>query len=113
MGKLKVVVYAICKNESAFVNRYVDSMQEADEIIVLDTGSSDDTVMKLKKRGVIVYQKKINPWRFDTARNDSLALVPEDADICVCTDLDDVLEKGWRDTLEQYLASRKANKSKI
>ena len=55
-----MVVYAICKNESAFVNRYVDSMKEADEIIVLDTGSSDDTVKKLKKRGVIVYQKKIN-----------------------------------------------------
>ena len=47
MGKLKVVVYAICKNESAFVDRYVDSMKEADEIVVLDTGSEDDTVKKL------------------------------------------------------------------
>lgn len=101
MGKLKVVVYAICKNESAFVNRFTDSMSEADEIIVLDTGSSDDSVKKLKQKGVTVYEKKINPWRFDTARNESLALVPEDADICVCVDLDEVFETGWRDTLEK------------
>lgn len=112
MGKLKVVVYAICKNESAFVDRYVDSMKEADEIVVLDTGSEDDTVKKLKKRGAIVYQKKISPWRFDTARNESLALVPEDADICVCTDLDEVLEKGWRDTLEQYWLQEKPTRAR-
>ena len=49
---MKVIVYAIAKNEAHFVNRWVDSMQEADEIIVLDTGSTDDTVEKLKKRNV-------------------------------------------------------------
>ena len=29
---MKVCVYAICKNEELFVDRWVDSMQEADEI---------------------------------------------------------------------------------
>lgn len=42
----------------------------------------------------------LRPWRFDTARNRSLDLVPEDADICVCTDLDEVLHPGWRALLE-------------
>lgn len=98
---MKICVYAISKNESNFVNRWVDSMQEADEIYVLDTGSEDDTVELLKKRGVVVKQKIINPWRFDVARNESLKLVPEDADICVCTDLDEVFEPGWRNELEK------------
>ena len=49
---MKVIVYAIAKNEEKFVDRWVDSMQEADEIIVLDTGSTDKTVEKLKKRNV-------------------------------------------------------------
>ena len=49
---MKVCVYAICKNEELFVDRWVDSMQEADEIYVLDTGSTDQTVEKLRKRGV-------------------------------------------------------------
>ncbi len=101
MKKYKIVVYAISKNEEKFVDRWVDSMQEADEIYVLDTGSTDKTVSKLKKRKVNVKKKIIKPWRFDVARNESLKLVPSDADICVCTDLDEVLEKGWRKKLEE------------
>lgn len=99
--KYKICVYAISKNEEKFVDRWVDSMQEADEIYVLDTGSTDNTVKKLKKRGVHVKSKKINPWRFDVARNMSLELVPKDTDICVCTDLDEVFVPGWRKKLEE------------
>ena len=98
---MKVCVYAICKNEEQFVDRWVDSMGEADEIYVLDTGSTDKTVKKLKNKGVKVSVKKIKPWRFDVARNESLKLIPEDVDICVCTDLDEVFNKGWRKRLEE------------
>lgn len=101
MNKYKVCVYAICKNEEKFVDRWVDSMQEADKIFVLDTGSTDNTVEKLKKRGVEVKIVKIEPWRFDIARNESLKLVPDDYDICVCTDLDEVFISGWREKLER------------
>ena len=100
MNKYKVAVYAISKNEEKFVDRWVDSMQEADMIYVLDTGSIDHTAEKLKKRGVHVVTKDIKPWRFDVARNASLDLLPEDIDICVCTDLDEVFEPGWRKKLE-------------
>ena len=102
MKKYKVAVYAICKNEEKFVKRWVNSMKEADEIYVLDTGSTDNTVSKLKKLGVNVITKKIEPWRFDVARNLSLDLVPEGIDICVCTDLDEVFEEGWRGKLEEH-----------
>lgn len=101
MGKYKVCVYAISKNEEKFVERWVSSMKEADSIYVLDTGSSDNTVEKLKSLGVNVSSKIIDPFRFDVARNESLDLVPMDADICVCTDLDEVLLPGWRDELEK------------
>ena len=101
MKKLKICVYAISKNEEQFVQRWYDSMKEADEIYVLDTGSTDKTVKKLKKLGVKVKVKKIKPWRFDIARNKSLELVPKDTDICVCTDLDEVFLPGWREKLEE------------
>ena len=101
MNKYKVVVYAISKNEEKFVERWVDSMKEADEIYVLDTGSEDNTVLELRKRNVNVKVEKIEPWRFDVARNMSLELVPKDTDICICTDLDEVLEAGWRNKLEE------------
>ena len=100
MGKYKVCVYAICKNEGQFVNRWMDSMSEADEVVVLDTGSTDDTVEQLRARGARVTVEVISPWRFDAARNRSMELLPEDADICVCTDLDEVFHPGWRAALE-------------
>ena len=97
---MKICVYAICKNEEKFVQRWYDSMKEADKIFVLDTGSQDGSFEALKKLGVIVKKEIIKPWRFDEARNKSLAMVDLDADICVCTDLDEVFEKGWRSKLE-------------
>ena len=101
MNKYKVCVYAICKNESKFIERWVKSMSEADAIYVLDTGSTDNSVPLLKKLGVNVVKKTISPWRFDTARNASLDLVPLDTDICVCTDLDETFEPGWRKIFEE------------
>ena len=100
MNKYKVCVYGICKNEEKFVKRWYESMKEADAIFVLDTGSTDNTVKLLKEFGVNVRTSKIEPWRFDVARNKSLDLIPDDYDICVCTDLDEVFEKGWRKYLE-------------
>ncbi len=100
MNKYKICVYAIAKNEEKFVDRWIDSMKEADEIFVLDTGSTDNTVNKLKQSNVKVTQKKYETWRFDKARNDSLNLVPNDYDICICTDLDEVFDKGWRKEIE-------------
>ena len=99
--KYKIAVYAICKNEEKFVDRWVNSMSEADEIFVLDTGSKDNTVEKLKSLHVNVTEEIITPWRFDVARNKSLNLIPNDYDICVCTDLDEVFEPGWRKKLEE------------
>ena len=97
---MKVAVYTICKNEEQFVDRWVDSMQEADEIVVLDTGSTDNTVAKLRARGVKVEVGVFNPWRFDLPRNTSLQMVSPNTDICVCTDLDEILTPGWRAALE-------------
>ena len=64
---VKIAVYAISKNEEKFVERWVNSMNEADEIYVADTGSTDNTVELLKQKGVIVNSVKIEPWRFDDA----------------------------------------------
>lgn len=114
MKKLKICVYAICKNEEKFVDAWMDSMSEADEVIVTDTGSEDGTVQKLLGRGATVYTEEIKPWRFDAARNRSLDHVPEDADICVCTDLDELFEPGWRRHLEKaWNKSRNKKKEKV
>ena len=101
MGKYKVCVYAICKNEEKFVKKWYESMCEADYVCVLDTGSNDNTVKILRELGARVESKVISPWRFDVARNLSMELIPDDTDICVCTDLDEVFNEGWREILEE------------
>lgn len=100
MNKYRVAVYAISKNEEKFADKWLESMREADEIYVTDTGSEDRTVEKLRKGGVKVQTIRLPKWRFDTARNISLSYVPMNVDICVCTDLDELFEKGWRQLLE-------------
>lgn len=99
--KYKICVYAITKNEEKFVENWVRSMSEADAIYVTDTGSSDNTVGLLKSLGVNVFTAKVEPWRFDAARNISLENVPHDCDICLCTDLDELLKPGWRELIER------------
>ncbi|MPW24381.1 glycosyl transferase family 2 [Alkalibaculum sp. M08DMB] len=104
MNKYKICVYAICKNEEQFVDRWMDVVSEADIVIVTDTGSTDSTVKKLQARGALVYKEIIHPWRFDVARNIAMDHIPEDIDICVSNDLDEVFELGWREKIENVWA---------
>lgn len=100
MNKYKICVYAISKNEEKFVDRWMAAVNEADMVVVTDTGSDDATVQKLRSAGAVVYQETIDPWRFDAARNIAMDHIPEDVDICVSNDLDEVFEAGWRQKLE-------------
>ncbi len=101
MGRYKICVYAICKNEEKFVDRWMDAVSEADLVVVSDTGSTDQTVSKLRSRGALVYEDTISPWRFDDARNAAMDHIPDDVDICVSNDLDEIFEPGWRRKLEE------------
>ena len=100
-SRYSVRVYAICKDELKFAARFMQSVREADEVIVLDTGSTDGTDGELERLGARVHRAIVAPWRFDVARNLSLTHVPDDTDICVCIDLDEVLTPGWRAALER------------
>lgn len=101
LGKYRICVYAITKNEEQFVDRWMDAVREADLIVVTDTGSTDRTVEKLRAKGAVVFEEQIKPWRFDTARNTAMDHIPEDMDICVSNDLDEIFEPGWRNKLEE------------
>jgi len=97
---VKVAVYSIAKDEAKHVQRWADSAYDADHVMLLDTGSMDGTVEAAHEARVAVHHATISPWRFDTARNMALSLVPEHMDYCIALDLDEVLVPGWRDALE-------------
>lgn len=97
---MRVAVYTITKNESSHIRRWAESCQDADVRLVVDTGSTDDTVEAAKESGCQVASITVDPWRFDTARNMSLDLIPNDVDLCISLDADEVLKLGWRKHLE-------------
>jgi glycosyltransferase involved in cell wall biosynthesis len=97
---MKVAIYTISKNEANNVKQFMEAADGA-PVYVVDTGSTDNTVELLKKYGAVVKEKSIVPWRFDVARNEALALVPEDIDICISIDMDEVLETGWKKQLQK------------
>ena len=103
---MKVAVYTIALNEESFVSPWVESARDADYLLIADTGSTDDTVAKARALGVHVIQISVKPWRFDDARNAALAALPADIDYCISLDMDEALQPGWRDALEQTTCTR-------
>jgi len=96
---MRIAVYAIAKDEAKHVVRFAHSCMGADQVIVCDTGSNDETFERLSGL-VTVHRLTVKPWRFDDARNAALALVPGDIDVCIPLDLDEVLTPGWRERIE-------------
>lgn len=101
---MKLAVYAICKNEESYVEKWVtsikDELKDGDSITIVDTGSEDGTVSEFKRMGVVPYSTVIKPWRFDAARNVAMNLSDPSADIAWSLDLDEFPQPGWRQAIE-------------
>ena len=97
--KYKLAVYAICRDEIIHIDNFFKYRDEADEIVILDTGSTDGTYEKLLEyqnkfpTKVKVYQYKIarEDFAFDFALNEALNKVSTDIDICFRADIDEYL----------------------
>lgn len=124
---MNIWVYAICKNEAPRLEKWLRRMSEADGVCVLDTGSTDGSAEILRRAAADPeYRLRVEfaayehwrtleeydalrrmgagPWRFDEARNRSLDMVPEEAELCLCVDIDEMMEPGWRRVLEDNWA---------
>ena len=101
---MKIAVYTIALNEEKHVQSWFDSAKDADVLLIADTGSSDRTVEVATSLGISVHKIKVDPFRFDVARNASLALIPEDIDMCIQLDMDETLSSGWRVEVENAFA---------
>ena len=97
---MKIAVYTIAKNEAKHVARWAESCKEADYRFILDTGSTDTTLYEAEQNKVSALTEVYDPFRFDEARNRALYLLPDDIDLCISLDMDEVLTPGWREVLE-------------
>lgn len=98
--------YTIAKNEEANVPGWVERVRESDEIVLVDTGSTDRTIEAARDLGVTVSTLETGFFRFDTAKNAAIAACSDDADYLFTTDLDERAMPGWREKLEAAVAEQ-------
>jgi glycosyltransferase involved in cell wall biosynthesis len=92
----------IVKNEEAVLRRCLESLKGADEIVVLDTGSSDGTLQIAREHTAKVVQTApIVPFHFAEARNRADKLATKDWILTI--DADEVLVSGGMEEIQEAL----------
>jgi hypothetical protein len=77
---MNITLYAICKNEEKNVDRFIETSRLFSDTVVVDTGSTDNTVERLRNAGITVHEHPMSREEFDfsEARNKSLSYVKTD-----------------------------------
>lgn len=97
-----IAAVLIVKNEEQVLGRCLESLAEVDEIVVLDTGSSDKTLEIAKEHTESVFTTEpIVPFHFAEARNQALTHARQDWIITI--DADEVLTPGSFEVIRKAL----------
>jgi glycosyltransferase involved in cell wall biosynthesis len=92
-------------NEEINVERCFSSMKWADRIVVVDSGSTDNTVLLAKKHGCDVYY---NPWRgFSNQRNWAISNTEIRTDWVLFLDADEEVTQKLRDSIFISISSHR------
>jgi predicted O-methyltransferase YrrM/glycosyltransferase involved in cell wall biosynthesis len=77
---MKVTLYAISKNEEKNIEKFINNSKKFYHTVVVDTGSTDNTVQLLRDAGIEVYEHPQTREEFDfsVARNQALSYVKTD-----------------------------------
>lgn len=101
---MKINLVMIVKNEARSLRRCLEAAKPlVDEIIVADTGSTDETVEIAREMGAKVFSF---PWINDFSAARNFALEQSDADWNLVLDADEYVKGYSREKLEKALNSR-------
>jgi len=104
MAKLSVII--IAKNEAANIRACIESVAWADEIIVVDSGSTDDTVSIASEMGALVYVHADWPG-FGPQKNRALGYASKDWVFSI--DADERVTPELRSEIEQAMREPEAD----
>ncbi|MCZ8196456.1 MAG: glycosyltransferase family 2 protein [Flavobacterium sp.] len=99
--KIKISALAISYNEVHNVKRYIESLSFADEIIFIDSESTDGTASLAKSLGATVIEKKFE--NFSSQRNFGINLAKNDW--IVFFDLDEIITKSLEDEIVKKVSN--------
>lgn len=98
---MKLSLCMICKNEEKKIARCINSVKEkVDEIVVVDTGSTDRTIGIVKKLGAKVFEI---PWEDDFSKAKNHAISKSQGDWIIFLDADEYLMASHLEYLRNYI----------
>ncbi len=77
---MNITLYAISKNEEKNIEKFIENSKKFSHTVVVDTGSTDNTVQLLRDAGIEVYEhpQEKKDFDFSVARNQALSYVKTD-----------------------------------
>lgn len=101
MKKTTLSLCMIVKNEEKYIAKSIDSVKDiVNEIVVVDTGSTDSTLEILKNYKVKLYNYK---WENDFAAARNFAINKVNSDWILFLDADEILDESSKDNLINYI----------
>lgn len=103
MKKTTLSLCMIVKNEEKYIDKSINSVKDiVDEIIIVDTGSTDSTLDILKNYNVKLYNYK---WENDFASARNYAINKAKSNWIIFLDADEILDQSSKNTLIKYIES--------
>lgn len=101
MKKTTLSLCMIVKNEENYIAKSIDSVKNiVNEIVIVDTGSTDSTLEILKNYNVKLYNYK---WENDFASARNFAINKVKSDWILFLDADEILDEASKDNLINYI----------
>ena len=105
---MKISASMIVKNEEACLEKCLESIKGLDEIVILDTGSTDKTCEIARKYTNKVYENEYK-WNDDFAEARNLSKSKCTGDWMLTIDADEWLEKGGVEKIREAVSSNNKN----
>lgn len=114
---MNVTLYAIAKNEEKNIERFIKNSKKFSNTVVVDTGSTDNTVQLLKDAGITVYEHPQTREEFDfsAARNQALSYVETDwaFSLDFNEDVDELFTEGLEVISDEFVAFKHERYDKV
>ncbi|MEQ3657830.1 MAG: glycosyltransferase family 2 protein [Glaciecola sp.] len=103
--KLNISVFIITKNEAQHLNKTLESVKDMDEVIVVDSGSTDDTLAIAERHGATIYEKAWSGY----AKQKQYALSLCKHDWVLNLDGDEVINAALQNALVKVMKKNKVS----